>query len=92
MDTAFPFPPCFESWTDYARWRETDCKEQLGAQHCTDCLPSFKVRMLAAGRCGHPETGFRITQEHGFTEHEMGIGIRGTWRDTPKVIRIAVAR
>lgn len=32
---------------------------------CTDCLPSYKVKMVKEGRCGHPETVFDLEREGG---------------------------
>jgi hypothetical protein len=83
------FPPCFSSRKDYELWLDGPYQENLSAQHCTDCLPSFKMRMAKAGRCEHPETTFRFTPQAGFDPDDLGVHIYGHWgrEPQPQVVR-----
>lgn len=94
MDHEWKFPPCFNSEADFALWRDGPYQETLPAQHCTDCLPSFKMRMAKAGRCEHPETVFRFDNETGFEPGDEGVAISGAWKREvlPKVIRMVKVR
>src|SRR3989337_2607095 len=78
------FPPCFSSRVDYERWLDSEQHEKLAAQHCHDCLPSFKRRMERLGRCEHPETRFLFKYEDGFEPDDIGLSIIGTWREAPQ--------
>lgn len=92
MDT---HPLCFSSRADYERWLDSrEPKDYLGAEHCTDCMPSFKARMQDCGRCEHPETRFKLVLETGFQMADVGLSIRGTWRELrqPKVAREVVKK
>lgn len=84
METEWKFPPCFSTEADYALWRDGPLQENLDAQHCTDCLPSFKMRMAKRGRCEHPETQFRFIPDSGFDPAEQGVRIYGTWNAEPR--------
>lgn len=78
------FPPCFSCRADYELWLNNRYQWNLAAHHCTDCLPSYKMRMAKAGRCEHPETTFRFLVEEGFEADDVGVHICGTWRDEPQ--------
>lgn len=59
-------PKCFPTAEQYAEWIELDAYSSLKgspSEYCHDCLPEFKDRMLACGRCEHPETKFRLDTE-----------------------------
>ena len=74
------FPPCFSCRSDYVRWLDSGNRDSLPAGHCSDCLPSFKTRMMNAGRCEHPETYFVIVYAGGFNAtDEGGLAIIGSW-------------
>jgi hypothetical protein len=62
-------PLCFQSAEQYALWKQAEAaaKQYSKAEHCVDCQPAYQAKMLAAGRCEHPETRFR-EDEIGFTE------------------------
>lgn len=53
-------PECFESdeqWGQYQLlWRLS--QGMAAVRFCTDCLPEYRDRMIAEGRCAHPETVF----------------------------------
>lgn len=53
-------PPCWSG--DHAAWREYQILARAANRkfrsHCTDCLPAFKNKSLAAGKCNRPETIF----------------------------------
>ena len=76
-DHKWKFPPCFSCKADYELWLNTPLQENLVAQHCADCLPSFKMRMLKAGRCEHPETVFAFIPSS--FDGEDGVDIEGRW-------------
>lgn len=90
MAHEWKFPPCFKTRADYELWLDNPYQENLGAQHCTDCLPSFKMRMAKAGRCDHPETIFRFDHETGFDPGDEGVAISGAWsrEPQPKIVRV----
>jgi len=52
-----PMPPCFESEIQWIEWvasaGDTSLKHKgpLPAGWCSDCLPDYKERMTAVGRC-----------------------------------------
>ena len=83
METEWKFPPCFKTRADYELWLDNPYQENLAAQHCTDCLPSFKMRMAKAGRCSHPETQFKFYPETGFEPDDLGVRIVGVWQALP---------
>jgi len=75
------FPPCFSSWTDYHLWRTTTARKDLHSQHCTDCLPTYKARMVEQGRCEHAETKFAFYAEPDFDpKYDEGMVIIGIWK------------
>jgi hypothetical protein len=86
------FPPCFSCEADYKLWRDGPYQENLAAQHCADCLPSFKMRMAKAGRCEHPETVFAFTPST--FDGEDGVEISGHWSRTvqPQIVRFVKPR
>lgn len=56
-------PACFDNDEQYEQWKaaaeevdETHLTRTCG--YCIDCTPSFKERMLEAGRCEHPDVTF----------------------------------
>jgi len=55
-------PECFDSSDQYAAWigaaRLSGINDHDG--YCTDCLPSYKERMMVEGRCGHPGVTFEF--------------------------------
>lgn len=56
-------PLCFVPPAMYQLWLSsgfTDAAE-CPAGVCTDCLPSYQLRMKKLGRCEHPETRFRMS-------------------------------
>lgn len=83
MATEWKFPPCFKTRADYELWLDNPYQETLPAEHCTDCLPSFKMRMTKAGRCEHPETQFKFYPETGFDADDLGVRIVGMWTPLP---------
>ncbi len=69
-----PTPACFPSdsdWREYevlsanARFGSRARKQPLGANPCLDCTPEYQARMLAAGKCAHPETVFIKRRDSG---------------------------
>lgn len=62
-------PSCFNSTASYVEWLKAARMCGVHASHgfCSDCLPEYKRDMLAAGRCDHPDTVFRVDKD-GFTE------------------------
>lgn len=92
------FPPCFKARSDYELWLDTpnsnpsDRPAELASKHCTDCLPSFKMRMAKCGRCEHPETVFSFTPEE--FDGETGVAIEGHWNRSAgqQVVRFSKAR
>lgn len=58
-------PPCFDSTQAYREYavafylaQPSGHGSQFSVDHCRDCEPKFKQRMVDAGRCSHPETVF----------------------------------
>lgn len=58
-------PRCFESTLAYREYavafylaQPSGHGSQFFVDHCRDCGPKFKQRMVEAGRCSHPETVF----------------------------------
>jgi hypothetical protein len=87
METELKFPACFSSRADYERWLDSSNTEQhLLHQHCTDCLPSYKMRMAKLGRCEHPETSFSF--EPSSFDGEDGVEISGHWTRTRQQFQI----
>jgi hypothetical protein len=63
MGEAVRFVPlCFDGPRQYHAWerlaQETRAHCDAPVTYCTDCTPEYQQRMLAAGRCKHPETEF----------------------------------
>lgn len=63
-------PLCFVPAGMYALWRKADeslpVDGRAASSVCTDCLPSYQFRMKKLGRCQHPETRFRVSQDGAF--------------------------
>lgn len=57
-------PLCFVDPRIFKLWKSSRMDECV-SQHCTDCLPSYKLQMQREGRCEHPETKFDIRPEGG---------------------------
>lgn len=62
-------PKCFHNHSQFTTWMKAaratgGCHE---AGFCTDCTEEYKNRMLAAGRCEHPDVRF-APDEHGFIQ------------------------
>ena len=61
-------PLCFvEPWL-YELWagsRVPNDKAGCQAGHCTDCTPTYQLRMRKVGRCEHPETQFSVDRDGG---------------------------
>ena len=52
-------PRCFSSVFDWKEWNRLNIiSEQRDCTICTDCLPTFKQRMVGEDRCDHPKTKF----------------------------------
>jgi hypothetical protein len=58
-------PKCFDSTRAYREYavafylaQPSGHGSQFFVDHCRDCEPKFKKRMVEAGRCSHPETVF----------------------------------
>ena len=69
-------PKCFTFVDDGREWNhhaDIADKPKHRANYCTDCLPSFKRRMIAEGRCRFPATTF-VT--HVAVDHIEIIGVR----------------
>lgn len=66
-------PPCFESVAQWVEWKSLaeHSRVHVGREitFCEDCLPDYRDRMIASGRCEHPETIF--VSEPG------GVGVTG---------------
>jgi hypothetical protein len=75
------YPRCFNTKEDYSLWHRGPRDDLRAAEHCTDCLPSYKMRMAKCGRCEHPETVFE------FDPAEEGVEIRGSWKRAPVLER-----
>lgn len=62
-----PKPLCFTSAKDWQEWqRFAAVSVDKYLTHCTDCLPSFKEKMIAAGKCDYPLTRFKsVHTKHG---------------------------
>ena len=65
-------PPCFrspEEWHEYvAAWvcaNHNNFSGRARVDYCRDCNLKFKADMLAANRCGHPETVFIRSEKFG---------------------------
>ena len=68
-------PDCFNSskqYRDYV-WLMRGASEPKDTGVCLDCSPEYKARMMAEGRCEHPETKFVIWR--GITGEYEQIGI-----------------
>ena len=60
-------PRCFDSAYQYNIWRGllTHSGNNIPSGYCTDCLPTFKARMQACGRCQWPATTFEFNRQDG---------------------------
>lgn len=47
----------FQLWLSSGYTDQAECPAGV----CTDCLPSYQLRMKKIGRCEHPETMFRMS-------------------------------
>lgn len=81
-----PTPPaCFESQGQWDTWRHLaqvsstilghDSARQV--DYCFDCLPSYQDKMIACGRCAHPDVYFRPVS---WDKRGRPEGIRGVRR------------
>lgn len=91
MENVWKFPPCFKTRADYELWLDSpNTSTDLTSKHCTDCLPSFKMRRMAArGLCFHAETVFSFTPSE--FDGEVGVEIQGHWnrheQPKPQIVR-----
>lgn len=62
-------PLCFASADLFELWLRSDMalseSNRCRCGPCTDCLPSYKLKMQKEGRCAHPETVFDLEREGG---------------------------
>ena len=63
-------PLCWDLPANWAEWQRLNAFVRDNSaspldHYCTDCLPEYKARMVAEGRCGHPETQFIRIVEYG---------------------------
>jgi hypothetical protein len=67
-DVTGAHPMCFTSAADYKLWHEAARGATPGpSAHCADCMPEYKRRMQAAGRCSHEDVVF-VMDDDGFHE------------------------
>lgn len=55
-------PDCFDNATAYRQymWFIKEAASPKDRNYCLDCNPEHKSKMLAEGRCEHPETRFVV--------------------------------
>lgn len=86
-------PYCFDTDEQYRNWQKM-AKRYTGSyvlkksEHCLDCTPEYKKRMIQAGRCQHPQVVFVLKKTEG--ELEM-LGMRQLAKrcEMPKVVEPA---
>jgi hypothetical protein len=59
------FPRIFEIWES----TPVAAQDRARCTPCTDCMPSYQLRMKKLGRCEYPNTMFSFDEDGGVVGH-----------------------